>query len=94
VSKEKRRPDQEGWFEPAFDGRPLLAALATVVIAIVVLIAGLWFCFFSFCALAPTGGPGPGLDWNDREQFGLAALVCLGISIGGILLIIKINRKK
>jgi hypothetical protein len=93
VSKEKRGPNQEGRFEPAFDGRPVFAVLATIVIAFVVLIAGLWFCFFSFCALVPTG-PGPGLDWNDRGQFGLAALVCLGISIGGVLLIVRINRKK
>lgn len=92
MSKEKRRPDQESWFEPAIDARPLFTVLATVVISFFVLIAGMLFCVFSFCAV--TLADPRWFSWSERGQLFVAALVNLGICIGGVLLIVRINRKK
>jgi hypothetical protein len=61
--------------------------LATGLIGIVVVVAGLVCLLSSICTVAG------GLNSGDRMGFALWALVSLAIAIGGSMLIAKLNRK-
>jgi hypothetical protein len=62
--------------------------IATVALGLFVAIASLVCFLSSMCAV--NGGLGGG----DRTGFAITAFVSLGVAIGGVLLIAKINRKQ
>ena len=65
-----------------------MKTIATIVLGLVVGIASL-ICFLSsMCAV------NGGLNGGGRAGFAICALVSLGVAIGGVMLIGKINRSK
>jgi divalent metal cation (Fe/Co/Zn/Cd) transporter len=64
--------------------------LATIFLGFVVVVMGFSCFWLSMCAIAGDGSQGGG----SRGSYALADLVVIGIMVGAILLIAKINRKK
>ncbi|MGA3090090.1 MAG: hypothetical protein ABSD75_15860 [Terriglobales bacterium] len=63
-----------------------MKTLATIVLGLVVGIASL------ICFLSSTCAVSGGLSGGGRAGFAICALVSLGVTIGGAMLIAKINR--
>lgn len=61
--------------------------LATIALGMIVAVAGLACLLTSVCAVSG------GWSGNGRADFAFTALIFLGIAIGGVMLIAKINRK-
>lgn len=61
--------------------------IATIFLALVVIVAALLFIASSLCAVSG------GLNPSSRIIGGIFALCCLGAMIGGSLLIAKIHRE-
>jgi uncharacterized membrane protein len=64
-----------------------LKILATIALGIIVAVAGLASLLSSVCAVSG------GWSANGRAGFAFTALIFLGIAVGGVMLIAKINRK-
>ncbi|MGD0268752.1 MAG: hypothetical protein ABSB14_06785 [Candidatus Sulfotelmatobacter sp.] len=61
--------------------------LATIALGIIVAVAGLLSLLFSICAVSG------GWSINGRAGLALTSLIFLGIAVGGVMLIAKLNRK-
>jgi hypothetical protein len=64
-----------------------MKVIATIFLALLVIIAALLFVASSICAVSG------GLNPSDRMIGGVFALCCMGAMIGGISLIAKIYRE-
>jgi hypothetical protein len=64
-----------------------LKILATIALGMIVAVAGPLSLLFSICAVSG------GWSVNGRAGLAVTALIFLGIAVGGVMLIAKINRK-
>ncbi len=70
------------------------SAMSNVARILVIVVVGLLMVPAGFgllgCTMCAVSG---GMSGSDRLSFGIAGLVCLGILVGGVLVIGKLGRK-
>ncbi len=65
-----------------------MKVISTILIAVVVLIASLFFVSSSICVVSS------GMDAGGRALGSFIALLCLGVIIGGVFVIGRIHRNQ
>ena len=76
-------------FAGSRNGDSPVKTLVTVMLGFVVLITGFACFWLSMCAISGDGGQG-----GSRASYALVDLVDIGIMVGAILLIAKLNQRK